>query len=40
MLPHEAILNRTVRSVTQLSGRTVSTENIQRRRVRFTYVKP
>jgi hypothetical protein len=40
MLPHEAILNRTVRSLTQLSGRTVSTENIQRRRVRFTYVQP
>ena len=38
MLPHEAILTRTVRGTTELSGRTVSTENVQRRRVRFTYV--
>jgi hypothetical protein len=40
MLPHEAILNRTLRSTIELSGRTVSTENVQRRSVRFTYVKP
>ena len=40
MLPHEAILTRTVRSTTALSGRTVYTENVQRRGVRFTYVKP
>jgi hypothetical protein len=40
MLPHEAILSRTLRSTIQLSGRTVSTENLQRRSVRFTYVKP
>jgi hypothetical protein len=40
MLPHEAILTRTVRSTTELSGRTVSTENVQRRSVRFTYVRP
>jgi hypothetical protein len=39
MLPHEAILSRTLQSTTQLSGRTVSTENLQRRIVRFTYVK-
>jgi hypothetical protein len=39
MLPHEAILNRTVRSMARVSGGTVSTENTQRRRVRFTYVK-
>jgi hypothetical protein len=39
MLPHEAILSRTLRSTTQLSGRTVATENLQRRTVRFTYVK-
>jgi hypothetical protein len=38
MLPHEAILTRTVQSTTELSGRTVSTESVQRRRVRFTYV--
>ena len=38
MLPHEAILTRTIRSTTELSGRTVSTENVQRRSVRFTYV--
>jgi hypothetical protein len=40
MLPHEAILTRVVRSATELSGRAVSTENLQQRRVRFTYVKP
>jgi hypothetical protein len=40
MLPHEAILSRTLQSTTELSGRIVSTENIQRRTVRFTYVKP
>jgi hypothetical protein len=40
MLPHEAVLTRTLRSTTELSGRTVSTENVQRRSVRFTYVKP
>ena len=39
MLPHEAILTRTLQSTTQLSGRVVSTENVQRRTVRFTYVK-
>ena len=39
MLPHEAVLSRTLRSMTQLSGRTVATENLQRRTVRFTYVK-
>jgi hypothetical protein len=39
MLPHEAILSRTLQSTTELSGRTVSTENLQRRSVRFTYVK-
>ena len=39
MLPHEAILTRTLQSTTQLSGRVVSTENDQRRTVRFTYVK-
>lgn len=39
MLPHEAILSRTLQSTTQLSGRVVSTENVQRRTVRFTYVK-
>lgn len=39
MLPHEAILSRTLQSTTALSGRTVSTENLQRRSVRFTYVK-
>jgi len=39
MLPHEAILTRTIQSTTELSGRTVSTENVQRRTVRFTYVK-
>jgi len=39
MLPHEAILSRTLQSTTQLSGRTISTENLQRRTVRFTYVK-
>jgi hypothetical protein len=39
MLPHEAILSRTLQSTTQLSGRTVSTQNLQRRSVRFTYVK-
>ena len=39
MLPHEAVLTRTVRSTTELSGRTVTSENLQRRRVRFTYVK-
>jgi hypothetical protein len=38
MLPHEAILTRTVQSTTELSGRTVSTQNVQRRSVRFTYV--
>ena len=40
MLPHEAILSRTLQSTIELSGRTVSTENLQRRTVRFTYVKP
>ena len=30
MLPHEAILSRTLQSTTQLSGRVVSTENVQR----------
>jgi hypothetical protein len=40
MLPHEAVLSRTLQSTTQLSGRTVSTENVQRRTVRFTYVRP
>lgn len=40
MLPHEAILSRTLRSTIQLSGGAVSTENLQRRSVRFTYVKP
>ena len=39
MLPHEAILTRTLQSTTQLSGRIVSTQNVQRRTVRFTYVK-
>ena len=39
MLPHEAILTRTLQSTTQLSGRMVPTQNIQRRTVRFTYVK-
>ena len=38
MLPHEATLSRTLQSTTQLSGRTVSTQNLQRRSVRFTYV--
>jgi hypothetical protein len=40
MLPHEAVLTRTVQSTTELSGRTVATENVQRRSVRFTYVRP
>ncbi len=40
MLPHEAILTRTVQSTTELSGRTVSTQSVQRRSVRFTYVRP
>ena len=39
MLPHEATLSRTLQSTTRLSGRTVLTENLQRRIVRFTYVK-
>jgi hypothetical protein len=39
MLPHEAILTRTLQSTTQLSGRTVLTQNVQRRTVRFTYVQ-
>jgi len=39
MLPHEAVLSRTLQSATQLSGHTVATENVQRRTVRFTYVK-
>jgi len=39
MLPHEAILTRTIQSTTELSGRTVAAENVQRRTVRFTYVK-
>jgi hypothetical protein len=39
MLPHDAILTRTLQSTTQLSGRTVLTQNVQRRTVRFTYVK-
>ena len=39
MLPHEATLSRTLQSTAQLSGRTVSTQNVQRRSVRFTYVK-
>jgi hypothetical protein len=39
MLPHEAMLSRTLQSTTELSGRTVSTQNLQRRTVRFTYVK-
>jgi hypothetical protein len=38
MLPHEAVLTRTVQGTTELSGRTVTTENVQRRTVRFTYV--
>jgi hypothetical protein len=40
MLPHEAILSRTLQSTTELSGRIVSTKTLQRRTVRFTYVKP
>lgn len=39
MLPHEAILTRTVQSTTELNGSTVSTANVQRRTVRFTYVQ-
>jgi hypothetical protein len=39
MLPHEAILSRTLQSTTQLSGSIVATQNVQRRTVRFTYVK-
>ena len=39
MLPHEAILSRTLQSTTRTERTHLSTENLQRRTVRFTYVK-
>lgn len=39
MLPHEAILTRTLQSTMAVNGQLLPTENLQRRRVRFTYVK-